>query len=94
MDLDASKEFGFGMMVFHVKSNAQDSKSKWPSRVETQPILFLSRLLTTAERNYWPTELEIAGLVWCLKKIRHMVESSKRPVRIQTDYSAIIDIMK
>ena len=59
-----------------------------------EPILFLSRLLTSAEKNYWPTELKIAGFVWVLKKVRHMVESSEQPVGIQTDYSAILDIMR
>ena len=96
IDLDASKEFGFGAMVFHVKTDGKRdaNKSKWPSRAEAEPIMFLSRLLTSAERNYWPTELEIAGIVWTLKKVRHMVESSHQAVRIQTDHSAIIDIMR
>ncbi len=59
-----------------------------------QPILFLSRLLTAAEKNYWPTELEIAGFVWVIKKLRHLVESSRASVIIQTDYAAILDIMQ
>jgi hypothetical protein len=49
--MDASKEYGFGACIYHVI----DGKVK--------PILFLSRLLTTAEKLYWPTELEVAGLV-------------------------------
>ncbi len=28
-----------------------------------QPIMFLSKMLNQAERNYWPTELEVAGIV-------------------------------
>ena len=59
-----------------------------------QPILFLSRLLTTAEKNYWPTKLEIAGFVWVIKKLRHLVESFRASVIIQTDHSAILDIMQ
>ena len=93
IDLDASKEFGFGAMVFHVKDDAKNF-DKWPSRSDAEPIMFLSRLLTSAEKNYWPTELEIAGIVWTLRKVRHMVESSKQAVKIQTDHSAIIDIMR
>ena len=57
-------------------------------------IMYLSRILTMAERNYLPTELEIAGFVWTIKKVRHMVESSKLPVVVQTDHSAILDIMR
>lgn len=94
VDLDASKEFGFGAVIFHVKENKKIEPGKWPSRADMEPIMFLSRLLTSAEKNYWPTELEIAGFVWVLKKIRHMVESSQHPVMIQTDHSAILDIMK
>lgn len=93
IDLDASKEFGFGAQVFHVKDYDFSTK-KWPPRSAIQPIMFLSRMLSEAERNYWPTELEVAGFVWVLKKIRHLVESSKHPTIIQTDHSAILDIMK
>ena len=104
IDLDASKEFGFGVVVFHVKNEAEidqqtDSKAaekpaKWPARQHIEPIMFLSRTLTSAERNYWPTELEIAGFVWTVKKVRHLIESSVKPIRIQTDHSAILDLLK
>ena len=38
-----------------------------------QLIMFLSRLLTAAEANYQPIELEIAGFVQVIKKVRHMI---------------------
>ncbi len=62
IDLDTSKEFGFGVMAFHT---AEDIlyEAKWSFSTSMQPILFLSRLLTVAEKNYWPTKLEIAGFV-------------------------------
>ena len=44
--------------------------------------MFLSRILTDAQRNYWPIELEIAGFVWVIKKVRHLVELSKYKVVI------------
>ena len=59
-----------------------------------EKIMFLSGMLTSAEKNYWPTKLEIAGFVWTIKKVRHLVESSKHAVVIQTDHSAILNIMK
>jgi hypothetical protein len=40
-----------------------------PSRTATQPVLFPSRCLTEAEKKYWPTELEVAGLVWVIRKL-------------------------
>ena len=94
IDLDASKEFGFGAILFHTASNKALPEGCWPSTASVQPILFLSRLFTLAERNYWPTELEIAGFVWVVKKVRHIIESSKSNVIIQTDHSAIIDILQ
>lgn len=94
IDLDASKEFGFGAIVFHTTTNETLPEGRWPSTTLVQPVLFLSRLLTLAERNYWPTELEIAGFVWIVKKVRHIIESSRAKVIIQTDHSAIIDILQ
>lgn len=94
IDLDASKDFGFEAMVFHTTSDEVVPEGRWPSASTIQPVLFLSRLLTPAERNYWPTELEIAGFVWVVKKVRHIIKSSKVGVIIQTDHSAIIDILQ
>ena len=94
IDLDASKEFGFGAVIFHTSTNDKFLQGRWPSSNSVRPILLLSRLLTTAERNYWPTELEIAGFVWVIKKVRHLVESSRAHVIIQTDHSAILDILQ
>lgn len=39
-------------------------------------------------------ELEIAGFVWVVKKVGHLIESSQACVIIQTDYSAILDILQ
>lgn len=63
IDLDTSKKFGFGAVAFHTAGEDDLPEGKWPSNTSMQPILFLSRLLTAAEKNYWPTELEIAGFV-------------------------------
>lgn len=77
IDLDASKCFGFGAMVYHTKEPHTDNKNGGLSNTETsskgktiplkssiQPIMLLSRLLKSAETRYWPTELELAGMVW------------------------------
>lgn len=45
--------------------------------------------------NYWPTELEVAGIVWVVKKIRYLIESSQvPPVIIYTDHSAAVPISR
>lgn len=59
-----------------------------------QPILFLSRLLTIAKKNYLPSKFEIAKFVWVMKKLRHLVESFRASIIIQTDHSAIFNIMQ
>ena len=110
IDIDASKDFGFGVVVYHdweateASAKATSSDTQAPDstmmayttkgRKKIRPIMFLSRLLTDAERNYWPTELEVACLVWTVRKIRHLVESSRSNVVVFTDHSATIDIAK
>lgn len=94
IDLNAFKKFGFGAIIFHTTPSEAIPEERWLSANTIQPILLLSRLLAPAEKNYWPTKLKIAGFVWVMKKIRHIIESSKSNVIIQTDHSAIIDILQ
>lgn len=88
-DIDASKEFGFGVMIYHSKSDKLP-----PPSTSVEPILFLSRMLTPAEARYWPTELEVACLVWSVKKIRHMIEASDHPTVVYTDHAASLAIAR
>ena len=90
IDVDASTEVGFGAYAYHVKAESNGL----PKQKSIQPILFLSKLLTPAESRYWPTELEVAGLVWIVKKLRHLIEASHHPTNIYTDHQAIVDIVK
>ena len=55
--------------------------------------MFLSRLLKDAETRYWPTEMEIAGIVWVLTKIRHLVEAAPKTI-IYTDHGSALGIAK
>lgn len=65
------------------------------TRFSVELILFLSKLLNNVEKNYWPTELEVVGIVWVIKKVRHIIESSKYPpIVIYTDYSAAVPISR
>lgn len=69
MNVDASKKYGFESIVYHVERDPEistvlsDGKVMEFSRTRIQSVLFLSKLLSTAKQNYWPTELEVAGLV-------------------------------
>jgi hypothetical protein len=50
--VDGSKEWGYGVAVHQMGSDNQE-----------HPVLFLSKALNKAERNYWATELECGALV-------------------------------
>ncbi len=66
-----------------------------PGKGNIQVIMFLSKLLNSAERNYWPTELEVAAIVWVVRKIRHLIEASEvLSVIIYTDHSAAVQISR
>ena len=94
IDLDASKGFGFRAVVFHTSTDEKLAQGRWPSSSSVKPLFFLSRLLTAAEKNYWPTELKIAGFVWVVKKVKHLIKFSQARVIIQTNHSAILDILQ
>lgn len=75
-------------MVYHLRNS---DRAKLTA---IEPILFLSKCLSPAESGYWPTELEMAGIVWTIRKVHHMVRASFTTTVIWTDYSAIASIVK
>ena len=91
VDLDASKERGFGVHVYHVKGNPEVNDF---NKSDMMSILFLSKSLNGAEQRYWPTELEVAGLVWTIRKIRHLIDGSPLPTIVYTDHSATASIVR
>ena len=92
IDIDASKVWGFAAMIYHSQTKDDDQA---PARKDIQTIMFLSKSINSAERNYWPTELEVAAIVWVVRKVRHMIEASEaQPVIIFSDHSAAIQISR
>ncbi len=59
-----------------------------------ESIVFLSKILTSAEKRYWSTELKIAVVVWMIKKLHHMIRASKHSIIIWTDHSTTTIIVK
>jgi hypothetical protein len=92
IDLDEFKEFDFEVIVFHVIKKF--SKRTWSIKKNIQFIIFLSRLLIFAEKNYWFIELKTVKLIWVIKKIRHLIQSFEKSIIIQTNHAAIVDICK
>jgi hypothetical protein len=84
---DASLD-GFTVVVYHLNQADRWTSRALPPRTAVRPILNLSGLLSPAERNYWPTELEVACLVWAVRTTRHFIEDCRSPVVIYTGHSA------
>ena len=60
--LDASKKFEFGAIIYYLKGSL--ATGDYLARKAVEPILFLNQLFNLAETRYWPTELELVGIVW------------------------------
>jgi len=58
--LDSSKEYGTGLAVYQLTGDPKVYSKSW-----LVPFHFMSKPLTDAETRYWPTHLEMSGLVWC-----------------------------
>lgn len=68
IDVDASKEHSFDAVAYHIKN--RNSKAILHS---VMPIIFLSKCLTPAQSCYWPIELEVAGLVWMVRRLHYII---------------------
>ena len=85
VNVDAFKRRDFGVVIYHLKPGADPNNLKVS---EIELIMFLSRMLTSAEERYWPTELEMAGLVWVVRRARHLIKAFKHVTVIFTDHAA------
>jgi hypothetical protein len=95
--MDASKERGYGAMITQIPvwsftedrrgSTVLDPTAEDYDHTLERPICFLSKQLNRHQMNYWPTELEVAGLVWTVRKVHHLVDDSVEVV-IFTDHQA------
>ena len=92
LDLNASKEWGFEAMIYHIKGDPDPGQIfNWK---DVQSILYLSKLLNKAKQNYWPIELEMAALIWTVKKIHHMIESNEsQSVIAYIDHTASVNLI-
>ena len=78
-------------MIYHIRGNSDpDQIFNWK---DVQFILYLSKLLSKAEQNYWLIELEMAALIWTVKKIHHMIKSNEFwSVIAYTDHTASVNL--
>ena len=82
-DIDVSKN-GFDVMIYHVKSDSEIDKISNKRQIEL--ILFFSKFFTETESRYWSTELKMTTLVWTVRRIAHMIRSSKHFIIIYTNH--------
>lgn len=85
--IDASKSRGFGAMLFPLDAPWLDGQ---PIPIHAiAPVLYLSRLLSKAEKKYQSTEAELACLVWICRTEQRLLQSCRNPFVIITDHSTI-----
>ncbi len=83
VNLNAFKVYDFDAIVYHIINE------------KSRSILFLSRELNFAEKNYWFTELKIVDVVWVVHQMHHMIEFTKKLlITMYTDHSTTISIAR
>ena len=97
MDIDVLKK-GMGVMIYYVKLEyikfmGKDFKKRF-LRFVVQFIMYLSWMLTEAEIRYWFIEMEVACIMWTLRKIRYLVEFTVIFIIIFIDYLVTVNIVK
>jgi len=85
--VDSSKEYRTGLAVYQLTGNRKEySKSR------LVPLHFMSKSLTDAKTRYWPTHLEMSGLVWAAKRMRPYMERAF--VMFVTDHHSNVTLCK
>ena len=89
-DIDVSKIYDFEIMIYHLKNDKSLDKDNTIilKSVEIEFILFLSRMLSNVEHKLFSIELEMTALIWTMKRIRHMIESTTKITIIFIDHVA------
>ena len=91
INVNVFKQKDFEIMIFHVRGNSGNANFK---KFDIQLIMFLSKKLSAIEMKYWSTELEIVGVIWIVRKIRHLIESCRNFfVFIFTNHVATAEII-
>ena len=93
IDVNVLKKRKFGVMIFHVQNNFE--KKSIFLKNEIQSIMFLNKQLFVAKIKSWLTKLEIAKIIWMIKKIRHIIKSCRKSsIIIFTDHFATTDLIQ
>jgi len=85
--VDSSKEYGTGLAVYQLTGDLEVY-----SKNRLVPLHFMSKPLTDAETRYWPTHLEMSGLVWAANRMRPYMEQAF--VTFVTDHHSNVALCK
>ena len=83
INIDVFKRREFDAMIYHFKFDADFVKSK---RFDIESILFLSRMLNETKTKYWSIELKMCDLMWIVRRVRYMIETTKQIIVIFIDH--------
>jgi hypothetical protein len=57
--------------------------------------MFLSKILISTKKKYWSTKLKMTNMIWIVKKIRHLIENSRKSLTIIfIDHFVLAEIIK
>jgi len=85
--VDSSKEYGCGLAVYQLTGDPAVYE-----KTRLVPLHFMSRELTGAERRYWPTDMEMSGLVWAVRRCGPYLEQAF--VTFVTDHQPAVDLVR
>ena len=81
INVNTFKQYSFDVIIYYVEDDSDHTVILSLNRKtaeflcqKIQFILFLSKLLTSAERNYWLIKIETAELIWMVCKTRYLIE--------------------
>ena len=73
-------------MLYHLDGPDWEERTP-PPQDKVRPVLYLSRSTSPIEKRYYAGELEVACLVWTIRKVRHLIDNAARVI-VYTDHDA------
>ena len=92
INVNAFKQMSIDVMIFHVINNSENDEAFDKNQI--QFIMFLNKRFSSVETRYWFTKLEMIGVIWIIKKMRHFIKSCKKSsMLIFTNHAIIAEIV-
>jgi hypothetical protein len=93
MNMNIFKKKKIETMIFHVKNDSNERIIF--RRCDIKLIMFLSKIFISSKTKYWFTELEMTKMIWIIRKVKHLIKTSrKQSIIVFTNHSVLINIIK